>query len=124
MRVREAVFIREQAVPDDLEWDAADETCLHVLAESANREAIGTGRLEADGKIGRIAVLHEHRSAGVGGAILDTLISEARSRKLASVYLHAQVEALAFYEGYGFEAQGSEFLEAGIAHRRMHLALR
>ncbi|MBA3562747.1 MAG: GNAT family N-acetyltransferase [Gammaproteobacteria bacterium] len=123
MRVREEVFIREQDVPAELEWDAADENCFHVLAESAKRDAIGTGRLEADGKIGRIAILHKHRSTGIGTAILERLIMEARRRNMAHVYLYAQLRALHFYERHGFLADGPAFLEADIPHRRMHRAL-
>lgn len=123
MRVREAVFIREQRVPPDLEWDAADENCFHVLAETANRDAIGTGRLELDGKIGRIAILHKYRSAGIGTAILHRLVMEARKRNMEHVYLNAQSQAIEFYERQGFRVEGEEFLEADIPHRRMRKTL-
>ena len=122
-RIRETVFIREQGVPPELEWDSADETCLHVLAETAKRDTVGTGRLEADGKIGRIAILREHRNAGVGAAVLRQLIREAERRGMKQVYLFAQVNALAFYERHGFVAEGNVFMEAAIPHRRMRLRL-
>lgn len=124
VHVREKVFVREQGVPPALEWDAADERCFHVLAESVNRDPVGTGRLEADGKIGRIAILQEHRSAGIGTAVLQRLVLEARERKMQHVYLYAQLRAIAFYEGHGFDAEGDTFFEADIPHRRMHRTLR
>jgi hypothetical protein len=56
-RVREAVFVREQQVPLELEWDGLDEACVHVLALDGGGLPIGTGRLLPDGHIGRMAVL-------------------------------------------------------------------
>ena len=120
-RIREAVFIREQGVPTALEWDSADATCLHALAETVNRDPVGTGRLEADGKIGRIAILRQHRNAGIGAAVLQHLIREAQRRGMKQVYLFAQVSALAFYQRHGFVPEGNVFMEAGIPHRRMQL---
>ena len=120
-RIREAVFIHEQGVPAELEWDSADTNCLHVLAETVNRDPVGTGRLEADGKIGRIAILRQHRNAGIGAAVLQHLIREAQRGGMKQVYLFAQVSALAFYERHGFVPEGHVFMEAGIPHRRMQL---
>ena len=117
--VRRAVFIVEQGIPESEEWDAADPVCRHVLAESRNRDAVGTGRLEATGKIGRVAVLPQHRGTGVGGAIVRHLVDRARGLGLGEVYLHAQSAAVVFYERLGFRAEGPEFDEAGIPHRRM-----
>lgn len=121
--VRETVFIREQGVPAELEWDSADERCLHVLAENEKRDPVGTGRLESDGKIGRIAILREQRNAGLGGAVLEHLIREAKRRGMKQVYLFAQLSALAFYGRHGFVPEGDVFMEAGIPHQRMRLRL-
>jgi predicted GNAT family N-acyltransferase len=117
--VRRAVFIEEQNVPEALEWDELDARCAHVLACGADGTAIGTGRLIADGRIGRMAVLKEYRRSGVGSAILRRLIALAREARCATVRLHAQTHALEFYAGHGFEATGGEFMEAGIPHREM-----
>lgn len=117
-RLREQVFVDEQKVPADLEWDGKDAACEHALAW-LNGRCIGTGRLEPDGKIGRMAVLADARGAGVGAAILTHLVDVARGRGLARVYLHAQAHALDFYARQGFVASGPEFDEAGIAHRFM-----
>ena len=116
--VREQVFVREQAVPIELEWDEFDPLCQHVVAEAAGR-AIGTGRLLPDGHIGRMAVLEAWRGQGVGSALLEALMEIARNRGIRRVRLNAQSRALAFYQRHGFVAEGEEFIEAGIAHRSM-----
>lgn len=120
--IRREVFVAEQGVPEAIEMDGKDNDALHVLASVAGR-AVGTGRLLADGKIGRMAVLKDCRSAGVGGAMLGLLLEEARERGVSRVYLNAQVGALRFYEDFGFQSVGDEFVEAGLRHRRMELSL-
>ena len=122
-RVRETVFVREQQVTPELEWDGLDAACLHAIAETENRDVIGTGRLHPGGKIGRMAVLRPWRNQGVGAAILATLVAEAQRRHRPEVYLHAQTQALDFYARQGFVAEGDEFDEAGIPHRLMRRAL-
>jgi len=121
--VRRTVFIEEQGVPEDLEWDEIDARCRHVLALSVEGSAIGTGRLLPDGHIGRMAVLKPWRGRGVGSAILAFLIDLARRNRFATVRLHAQTHALGFYARHGFTALGDEFMEAGIPHRAMLLRL-
>ena len=121
-QVRRAVFIVEQQVSEEDEWDAEDTVSVHVLAVR-NREPVGTGRLSPGGKIGRLAVLSEYRGHGLGARILRTLLQEAWHRGLLNVYLHAQVQALPFYEKLGFTAAGEVFEEAGILHRKMHRTL-
>jgi predicted GNAT family N-acyltransferase len=121
--IRESVFVREQGVPLELEWDGLDSDCLHLLAETGDGAAVGTGRLLPDGHIGRMAVLPEWRRRGIGRSLLRGLIDAARQRGVARVILNAQTYAIAFYEKAGFEAVGAEFLDAGILHRRMILQL-
>jgi predicted GNAT family N-acyltransferase len=116
--VREQVFVHEQAVPIELEWDEFDPLCQHVVAEAAG-QAIGTGRLLPDGHIGRMAVLESWRGRGVGSAMLDALLRLARDRGIRRVRLNAQSRAVAFYRRHGFTAEGDEFIEAGITHRSM-----
>ena len=116
--LREAVFIREQGVPADLEWDESDPGARHVVA-LINGIPIGTGRLLPDGHIGRMAVLRQWRGKGAGSALLTELMEIARALGMKRVQLNAQVHALPFYLRHGFRAQGEEFLEAGIPHRRM-----
>lgn len=122
--VREPVFVQEQQVPLDLEWDDLDPHCVHVLARDAAGHPIGTGRLTPERKIGRMAVLREWRGRGVGEALLQALLYEAQHHRLPDVRLHAQVSALGFYAKYGFVPEGPRFMEAGIEHQSMRRALR
>lgn len=121
--VREQVFVLEQHVPADLEWDGLDEACTHALGEDAAGKPIATGRMKADGKIGRIAVLQTWRGKQVGNAIMAELIAAAREQRLAECYLDSQISALGFYQKLGFIEEGEEFMDAGIPHLRMRLKL-
>ena len=117
--VREAVFICEQGISTDLEWDGLDAACIHVLAADATLHPIGTARLLPDGNIGRMAVLEEWRRQGVGSAMMERLLGEAREWRIRQVSLNAQVYVTAFYRKFGFKPVGEEFMEAGIPHIRM-----
>lgn len=123
-QVRESVFILEQQVPADLEWDGIDADCVHALAIGPDGQAIGTGRLLPDGHIGRMAVLREWRNKGVGTRLMGILMAEARRRNYPRLVLNAQVSALPFYARFGFAARGDEFIEAGIPHLEMVMWLR
>jgi len=118
--IRTRVFIEEQKVPKDLEWDELDKDCLHALALAGDKP-IGTGRLTPDGHIGRMAVLAEWRKRGVGAALLTHLMDAGRERGDTFCELNAQVSAIGFYERFGFQAEGDEFMDAGIPHRVMRL---
>ncbi|MFZ5722864.1 MAG: GNAT family N-acetyltransferase [Pseudomonadota bacterium] len=117
--IRRKVFIEEQRVPEDLEWDEFDEPSTHFLAVDAEGRTLGCVRLMPSGQVSRLSVLLEHRSEGIGRALLDAAISEARSLGLREVFLHAQTHATSFYEGAGFLVDGGIFVEAGIPHRLM-----
>lgn len=119
--VRRAVFIEEQNVPEDLEWDEHDEHAYHVLALADDGTAIGTGRLKVDCHIGRMAVLKSWRGRGVGGAVLEALLELAQKEGCTEVRLHAQTHAIPFYARFGFTPVGEVFEEAGIPHRLMRL---
>ncbi len=121
--IRTAVFIHEQRVPVELEWDEFDKVSLHVLAFSSNEQPVGTARLLPDGHIGRMAVLKEWRMKGIGGAMLQKLLEEMRNRGKQKAMLHAQVSAIDFYRRFGFQIIGEEFMEAGIPHVRMFFQL-
>ena len=122
--VRWKVFVEEQRVPEDEEWDDYDPVSRHVIAAAADGAPVGTGRLLPDGHVGRMAVLKEWRGRGVGGAVLGHILKLAREMRHAVVRLHAQTHALGFYEKHGFVAEGEEFMEAGIPHFRMSRILR
>ncbi len=117
--VRQQVFILEQGVPVELEWDEMDALCLHVVAYD-DGQPIGTGRLLPDGHIGRMAVTETRRRAGIGSAILARLMQEAKNRGDRVVALNAQVQVQAFYRRHGFVAEGDIFMDAGIPHIHMH----
>lgn len=121
--VRDKVFIEEQRVPRELEWDEWDESSDHAVAIDSAGKAIGTARLLPDGRIGRMAVLKERRGKGVGAALLRAMLDRARERSMTRAVLHAQVQAAGFYRRFGFREWGEEFLEAGIPHVEMTLEL-
>ncbi|SEM49955.1 GNAT family N-acetyltransferase [Halomonas caseinilytica] len=121
--IRRRVFIDEQAVPPEEEWDGRDAECRHFLALDDTGKALGTARLLPDGHIGRVAVLQDARGLGVGLALMKAAIASAQRRGDTSVALAAQIQALPFYERLGFQAHGDTFLDAGIPHRNMTLFL-
>lgn len=121
--LRREVFVEEQGVPAAIEWDGRDADALHVLAEDDDGVAVGCGRLLDDGRIGRLAVRHPARGTGIGARMLAELVLLARRRGVAGVYLHAQADAVAFYERAGFLRRGEPFEEAGIMHLDMHQEL-
>lgn len=121
--VRTCVFIIEQQVPEDQEWDQDDETAAHFLARDAEGHPIGTARLTRDGRIGRMAVLDRWRGQGVGEALLRSSIELAVEHRLCIVRLAAQEYAQAFYARQGFEPEGDLFDDVGIPHRWMTLDL-
>jgi len=117
--VRDTVFGDEQKVRRNLDWDGMDAKCIHVIATDNRRNPIGTGRMQPDGRIGRLAVLKSWRNRGIGGRMLEALVKAACSLDKDEVYLHAQLPAVPFYQKRGFEKEGEEFIEAGIHHINM-----
>lgn len=118
-RVRQHVFIEEQGVTEEEEWDDQDQCSHHVLAITANRDVVATGRLQPDAKITRMAVLSGWRGQRVGAAILEALLKIASEQDMEGLWLHAQEQAIGFYEQFGFVNEGEPFDEAGIAHVTM-----
>ncbi len=121
--IRIKVFILEQKVPEDLEWDEYDETAWHAVAKS-NHQVIGTGRLiinQSTAKIGRMAIDPEYRGKGIGLEMLKALINKGKEKGAQEFVLHAQTHAITFYAREGFEPYGPIFDEAGIPHVEMRL---
>lgn len=118
--VRRQVFIIEQGVPEELEWDREDADAIHVLAQLDNKP-VATGRLLRSGHIGRMAVLQPYRGFGIGSKVLKQLLLLAAQDHLSHVILHAQLQAKAFYLKHDFRCVGEIFEEAGIPHIRMEL---
>ncbi len=121
--VRERVFIEEQKVPRELEWDGEDEVSRHFLALDDSGRAVGCARLLPSGQIGRMAVLPEHRGRGLGARLLRAAVEDAERQGMRKVFLHAQIHAAGFYLKAGFLPVGGEFMEAGIPHQSMELEL-
>jgi predicted GNAT family N-acyltransferase len=121
--VRLAVFVVEQNIPEEHEWDEFDAVSVHALAEDRAGVPIGCARLLPDGHIGRVAVLSDWRGQGIGAALLLRLVEFAKARGDARVLLNAQTQAMPFYARFGFAPIGEEFIEAGIPHWTMARAL-
>jgi len=124
--LRRVVFIEEQRVPEADEIDDLDEEALHLLAVRDGR-AVGSARLLVQGevvKVGRVCVLADQRGQGLGAALMQAAVAQARAMPgVVKVKLGAQTHAVGFYERLGFVAVGPEFDDAGIAHRDMVLVL-
>jgi predicted GNAT family N-acyltransferase len=145
--IRMRVFVKEQGVPEEIELDRDDQRAIHFLALDGPK-AVGTARVllhRASAKIGRMAVLKSYRGRGVGNKLLKRAIATARRREAQeqrskvrgqksdlknkkilhcgarTIYLHAQVPVIGFYQRMGFRCAGPIFNEAGIAHRKMIL---
>ena len=120
--IRTEVFVNEQGVPSEVEFDDHDETAIHAVAYEGNR-VIGTGRLIIDSptaaRIGRMAVDKSSRRKGVGSQILTFLENTAKSNGIRHLTLHAQYYARDFYQGNGYREQGETFMDAGILHIEM-----
>lgn len=117
--LRIEVFVVEQGVPVELEWDEADEISIHAVAYDDEGQPVATGRLLPDGHVGRMAVRKSARGQGIGSRVLQSLLAEAERLGYQELVLHAQVHALGFYQQHGFVACSEEFMEAGMLHRRM-----
>lgn len=121
--IRTAVFVQEQGIPAEMEWDEADASCVHAVAYNRFGAPLATGRLlehvPGVAKIGRMAVLQTMRGSRVGRYVLDALMKAARERGDHEAVLHAQVSAAPFYLRAGFVTRGGEFDEAGIPHIEM-----
>ena len=137
--LRTEVFVSEQKIPVELEWDDADHTALHAVGYNRFGSPVATGRLLRSapdgsgvsrigcigriGRIGRMAVTQALRGGGVGRLVLDALTTAAAQRGDHSVLLHAQSSAASFYRRAGFVEQGLPFDEAGIVHIEMTRAV-
>ena len=118
-RLRTEVFVIEQGVPIELEWDESDEVSIHAVVYGEDNQPIATGRLLPDGHIGRMAVQKALRGTGIGRFLLTSLLHEAQRLDHTTLVLHAQTYAVGFYLRHGFQPEGSEFMEAGIPHMLM-----
>lgn len=117
--VRNTVFTKEQGILETIDFDGLDPECYHVLTRDDKGNPIGTGRMQKDGHIGRLAVLPHCRGKHIGKSMLEELINYAGKIGLEQVYLNSQDHAIGFYEKLGFSCEGETFLEADIPHIKM-----
>lgn len=126
LAVRREVFIDEQGVPEGRELDGRDDESVHFVAYD-DGAAVGAARLReyeaGTAKAERVAVLADHREAGIGRALMDRLEETARERGYGQLLLYAQVPVVGFYERLGYEVTSGEFEDAGIPHREMRKRL-
>ena len=122
-QLRMAVFVQEQGIPEELEWDEADHTALHALTTNHLGMALVTGRLLSPSpgvaRIGRLAVHPLMRGTGLGKDMVERLMTVARERGDTTAVLDAQRSAEGFYTGLGFAPRGDTFMDAGIEHVEM-----
>lgn len=121
--IRSKVFVQELGVPEHLEFDVEDSHAQHFLALNNLGEAVGCARLLDSGQLGRVAVSAEHRNQRIGHGLISCALESAKSNNFNRVHLNAQIAARRFYERLEFRACSEEFMEAGIPHIRMELAL-
>lgn len=124
--IRETVFIIEQSVPIELEWDELDAHCTHCLVNNAKGISVATARLHLtspNAHIGRMAVLKPYRQQGVGMLMLTKLLEYAQEKAVKKIFINAQTTAMAFYQRTGFVTIGEQFDDAGIPHYKMVLDL-
>jgi len=119
--IRRIVFVEEQRVSEEEEWDGLDPLCDHIVLY-ANGKPAATGRIVWGEPVllGRIAVLREHRGTGLGAEVVNRLVEKAFDKGADEVHLHAQLHARGFYEKLGFTAYGDIYEEAGIPHISMY----
>jgi predicted GNAT family N-acyltransferase len=121
VKIRKIVFIDEQKVPPELEWDEIDKIATHFVLY-LDKTSIGTARtFIQDGiwYIGRMAVLKEYRNQGYGKLIMVNVLNYLKTKNPRKIIIHAQTIVLGFYKKFGFTEFGEEFLDAGIKHKAM-----
>ncbi len=120
--IREQVFIQEQNIPVEDEWDEQDAIALHFVVYNQTHP-VATARLLQNNSIGRVAVLQSYRGLGIGKMIMLHMIEQAKHEQRKFLKLSSQVHAVQFYAGLGFTMQGEQYLDCGIPHIDMTLKL-
>lgn len=120
MAIRTSVFVEEQKVDPTLEYDQYEAESTHYLV-LVNENPIATARwreTEKGIKLERFAVMPQYRNQGIGGLILEKIITDVLPLN-KPVYLNSQLRAVSLYERYGFVKTGEPFVEANMGHYRM-----
>lgn len=136
--IRTEVFVKEQNVPHELEYDGTDNEAQHYLLYY-DEKPVGTARwriTEEGIKLERFAVLAEYRNTGLGGELVIRVLDDILELRMGNkkfhaktqrtqrkenlpIYLHSQLDAVRFYERHGFVIEGEMFIEAGMEHYKM-----
>lgn len=120
--IRKQVFIIEQNIPEEEEWDDQDMISDHFVVYDQN-QPIATARLLQNNSVGRVAVLKAYRGQGIGRMIMLEIIRQAHQQDRKFLQLSSQVHAISFYEKLGFSIQGDAYDECGIPHIKMQLVI-
>ena len=118
--IREHVFIQEQQIAVEDEWDAEDAVSVHFVVYDQD-QPIATARLLKNNSVGRVAVLKSHRGLGIGKLLMHQIIQQAKHEQREFLKLSSQVHAIQFYAGLGFNVEGEQYLDCGIPHIEMRL---
>lgn len=120
--IRKQVFIIEQNIPEEEEWDDQDMISDHFVVYDQD-QPIATARLLQNNSVGRVAVLKAYRGQGIGCMIMLEIIRQAHQQDRKFLQLSSQVHAISFYEKLGFSIQGDAYDECGIPHIKMQLVI-
>ncbi|MDH1915846.1 MULTISPECIES: GNAT family N-acetyltransferase [Acinetobacter] len=120
--IRKQVFIIEQNIPEEEEWDDQDMISDHFVVYDQD-QPIATARLLQNNSVGRVAVLKAYRGQGIGRMIMLEVIRQAHQQDRKFLQLSSQVHAISFYEKLGFSIQGDAYDECGIPHIKMQLVI-
>lgn len=120
--IRKQVFIIEQNIPEEEEWDDQDMISDHFVVYDQD-QPIATARLLQNNSVGRVAVLKAYRGQGIGRMIMLEIIRQAHQQDRTFLQLSSQVHAISFYEKLGFSIQGDAYDECGIPHIKMQLVI-
>ena len=118
--IREQVFIQEQQIAVEDEWDAEDAVSVHFVIYDQD-QPIATARLLQNNSVGRVAVLKSHRGVGIGKLLMQQIIQQANYEQREFLKLSSQAHAIQFYAGLGFKVEGEQYLDCGIPHIDMRL---
>lgn len=123
--IRSLVFVQEQHIPADLEFDNQDKTGIHYVGyRTDNKQPVTTARIHLQEElwhVGRVATIKKMRGQGIGKQLLEQIILDAHNEGVSGLILGAQLQASDFYKRLGFVQVGDDFEEAGIPHIEMKL---
>ena len=123
--IRRIVFVMEQNVSKELEWDGLDNqpTTTHIIVK-AGKKTVGCSRIrfvDSYAKLERIAILSEYRGNGYGKRLIKFMVDICKKKKVKTIKMHAQYYLLEYYKKLGFIPFGKKFDEAGIEHIEMRI---